>query len=158
MMPKSVIEYWRIYGGFRAVLSSPYFIFSELLILLALAVTDPAGDFTQKWPSVAVSVIPSMLAFSLSALTIFMTLGEGPTLSDLRDGGKSDSAFMHIVFAMFHFILVQVIALTISLMAIIEPHPIIVVIGMLLTFYSIFCGLAAAVVVLGVGRLKNVSG
>ena len=158
MLPESVREYWEVYGGWRALFSSPYFILAEAATNILVYSAGPCNGLFDKWAGVAVGVASSMLAFSLGTLTIFMTISDKETLNELRDGGARDSAFMNIVFTLFHFIVVQVVALVFSMLSIGLPIALFVVASMLATFYSVFCALAAAVVILGVGRLKNVIG
>ena len=110
-------RYWRAYGGARALVVSPYFHLS----LVVTAVTSMIWS-TEKWWDQVVTVIPSLLGFSLSGLAIVLGFGGEKFLDVMRGRDSADqqdeSPYIVVAAAFTHFVFVQVLALLLAITAI----------------------------------------
>ncbi len=102
-------RYFRAYGGWGAIFCSPLF-------LLALTLTGFGyGNWIDgdKWSSLAQSLIPNLLGFSLGTYAILFSLMTGRLKQALKAvKNESGISFLEEINAtFFHFILVQVAAL-----------------------------------------------
>lgn len=108
--------YWRIYGGWRALFGSPYFMAS-------LVVTGLLWPLWLKadWWALSLSVLPGILSFSLGGFAILLAFGD-ETFRGLISGamnGAEDKPSPYLSFAatFLHFILLQIIAILLALLA-----------------------------------------
>ncbi|WP_257294581.1 hypothetical protein [Endozoicomonas sp. YOMI1] len=168
-------SYWGIYGGFRAVLLSPFFH-------LSLLITCFMGPLWLKarWIDLATDVIPNMLGFALGGYAILVVFGDERFIQIISGSpsSKKASPFMGINAAFLHFILIQLLALMAALVISNNPVSLIPVewkicvykqlpelksalpyiknsvhfIGSLLYVYAITLGLAAALAIFRVSR------
>ncbi|HET9130085.1 MAG TPA: hypothetical protein VFO86_04000, partial [Terriglobia bacterium] len=53
--------YWTVYGGFRAILGSPYFH----IALAGAAITYPLWLKSDDWTSITLGALPNILGFSI---------------------------------------------------------------------------------------------
>jgi uncharacterized membrane protein len=101
-------RYWVAYGGWRALFRSPYLHFAALMML-------PTAPFWlyRTWFDQVISVVPSLLGFSLGGLAMFLSFGDEKfkTLMAARGSSASVSLYMGICSSFVHFIMVQIIAL-----------------------------------------------
>lgn len=108
--------YWKTYGGFRAVLASPYFHFSLLMTVLLSGIWAHPG-----WWQHVIDIIPSVLGFSLGGYAIWLAIGD-ENFKRLLAGKDNDepeesSPYMDLSVAFVHFIFVQFLALTLAILA-----------------------------------------
>ncbi|VGO12643.1 hypothetical protein PDESU_01196 [Pontiella desulfatans] len=108
-----ICHYWRIYGGFSAVIKSPYLHASIVFALLV-----PLSK-TEDWYDVPLDVLPCVLGFSLAGYALILALGDEAfrrlIAGDFPDG--KESPFMRTNSMFLHFIVVQIIALLLALNA-----------------------------------------
>ena len=112
---KSIIQrYWFAYGGWLAVVKSPYLHLS--LILLALT---SHYWLTSPWWEQPLSVVPSLLGFSLGGLAMLLSFGSAKFqafISERDEGCDSDrSALISVSASFVHFMLLQLLALLIAI-------------------------------------------
>ncbi|BDW86346.1 hypothetical protein MACH21_25230 [Roseicyclus marinus] len=107
-----------------------------------------------EWPSLAFTILPSLTAFSLGAIAIFIALSRGLFLAAIQEGGEK-SFFLRVVSAFFHFVLVQISALFASVFYLAYTNNVTSAIAYFLFSYSIFAGLAAAAILVDVAEIKN---
>ena len=107
-------RYWSIYGGWRAILASPY-------LHLAIVIEAVSAPFWlgHPWWDLAVSVEPSFLGFSLACYALLVGLGDERFRRLIAGTTEEDriSPFMGASATFAHFILVQAIALILALLA-----------------------------------------
>jgi hypothetical protein len=136
---KAVSHYWRLYGGLRALLASPYLHISLLLTVACLRFWSPKVTAAE----IAVSVLPNLLGFTVGALAIVLAFSSSPVFETLAQKGEPDSFFMKLTASLIHFILVQVFALISAIVARITEMPSIDVLALFLLFYAVLVTLAA---------------
>jgi hypothetical protein len=149
-------RYWQIYGGWRALFGSNYFIAAIALTAVCYPFWSKVGTESAE---LAVSVVPSIMAFSLGGMAIVLAFSEGRFLSVIRQGGKDKSLFMKVITNFFHFLTVQTFAL-VSAMIVLAFPKYIAPSGIAFFFlaYSVATAIASAAGLFNVSRLYNMVG
>lgn len=111
-----VRQYWESYGGWKSIICSPYVHVSLLLAAATFSVWNRANWWEQVF-----SMIPSLLGFSLGGFAIFLGFGS-EQFRNLISGRDSASAqrpspYMAAAAAFSHFVVIQVLALVIAVLA-----------------------------------------
>lgn len=109
--------YWSAYGGWPAFIGSPY-------LLIALIFTASMAPFWIKpnWWDLVLSTLPNILGFSLGGFAIFLAFGDDGfrnLIAGKHPDDQSDEPSPYLQFSatFFHFILVQICAIILSLLA-----------------------------------------
>jgi hypothetical protein len=106
-------DYWKTYGGWIALFTSPYLHFAALAAA-NIIYFSPAYAL---WDT-TLSIVPSMLGFSLAGYAIIMAIGAGQFQEFVaRAGGREHSVMGRISAAYIHFMTVQVLALSAAVLA-----------------------------------------
>lgn len=110
--------YWKGYGGWRALVCSPYLHLAVVLTLLMNGTWTVGG-----WWSDPLSVLPNLIGFTLGGYAILMAFGDEEFRKLLAgtDSPEKNSPFIGVNVAFVHFILVQISALLVALVA--KAHP-----------------------------------
>lgn len=156
-------KYWDSYGGWKAILTSPF-------IWLSLAITFLSHAFwsEDKWIDMPITMLPSLLGFNLASYSIWLAFGNqklNRILSKVKKG-NSYSKYMEINTSFIHFILVQIICIILSIsVKTIDlttyfnlsnftciSNALVILNGFIffLFFYSIFCMFAAILGFIGI--------
>lgn len=108
------IKYWHAYGGFTAIFKSPYFWTSVLLTLILLPHWTHPG-----WWDTVLSVMPSVLGFSLGGFAMWMSVGDNEFKSIIAgsEDQSSTSPFMEVNATFAHFILLQLSSIVLALIS-----------------------------------------
>lgn len=107
-------RYWSAYGGWEAIIKSPYFHLS--IILTAISYGTWTGC---NWFELPISVLPSIIGFSLGGYAIWLALGDEKfkaAISGKTSNGK-ESPFIIVNATFVHFISLQILALVFALTA-----------------------------------------
>ncbi|MFM0236249.1 hypothetical protein [Paraburkholderia sediminicola] len=106
-------QYWKAYGGWKAVLTSPYLHGSVVL-------TPILGHlwFDASWWTDAIASLPTMIGFAIGAYAIVLGFGDERFRAILtqRRGGRT-SPYVTISASLAHFIVVQLAALICAFLA-----------------------------------------
>ncbi len=107
-------RYWLAYGGWKAIVFSPYF-HGALLLSLALEHTWADGD----WWNTAITILPSVIGFSLGGFAIWLGFGDEKfrQLISHRNDEEPASPYIELSATFAHFIVIQLIALIAALIA-----------------------------------------
>lgn len=109
-----ILRYWITYGGWPAVIKSPYLHLS----LIFLALTSHYW-LTSPWWEQPLSIVPSLLGFSLGGLAMLLSFGNTrfQTFVSERDKGPDSdpSALMSVAASFVHFMLLQLLALLVAI-------------------------------------------
>ena len=107
---KMLASYWHSYGGLKALLLSPYVHFSGIFLIL-----NQEWRTGLDWINDSLSVIPSILGFSLGAFAVFLAFADQKFVALLTSGAgaktSKTSAYLKISSLFVHFMVVQVLAL-----------------------------------------------
>ena len=102
-------QYWKAYGGLRAIFLSPFFGLSIVLLIIT-------SHFwiTQQWWEQVLSVMPNVLGFTLGGFAIFLGFGDEKfreLISGQAEGEDGASPYMEVSATFLHFVLIQLITL-----------------------------------------------
>jgi hypothetical protein len=153
--PHAFQAYWLAYGGYKVLFRSPYLWLSFGLTCFIVPAWDTRADGNQIWVGLALQIIPSIVSFSLGAMAIILSVASGKFLSVIQQSGRTDSFFMKMIAAFFHFILVQFIALFAAIFGTLYTHLALSFVGCFLFVYSLACGIAAAAALVNVAMIRN---
>jgi hypothetical protein len=102
-----ISKYWKVYGGWNALLRSPYFHFS----LFILTLTSHYW-INNSWYDQPLAIIPNLLGFSLGGLAMFVSFGDEKFRNLLSIGDDVDkSIYLEFTSSFVHFIFLQILAL-----------------------------------------------
>jgi hypothetical protein len=136
---REISHYWAVYGGFKALLLSPYLHISAILTV----VTWGFRSGTASASDVAVGVLPNLLGFTVGALAIVLAFSSAAVFATLAEKGKPESFYMRLTASLIHFILVQVLALLCAIVAKITGSVFIDFLSLFLLFYAVIITFAA---------------
>lgn len=150
--------YWRIYGGWKSLFSSPYLLVSVLLTFAGYPLWH-CGWQQVTWYSLSTSALPNLLGFTLAGYTIIIGFGDDKFRNALRGDNKAGdpSPFMVLNGAFVHFIVIQIVALLSGIIGSCweVKTGIIAWLGLCLFIYAVLTGLAAVMAVLNVANWFN---
>ncbi len=107
-LKKNIARYFSDYGGWRVMLSSPFF-----LISLFISLASYKNWIEPKWVDQSLSLIPSLLGFSLGTYAILFSLLNNRLKNALRAlKNPKGTPFLNEINATFlHFIFIQNVCL-----------------------------------------------
>jgi len=152
--------YWKIYGGWRAVIQSIYFYAAIALTALCLPMWMDKGFFgdERRVTGLLLTMVPALMAFSLAGMAIILAMSGRRFLNAIRQGGQPDSLFMQVVALFFHFIVVQTGALVLSLASASYPMQDWLAAGaFFMTAYGVTSAIAIAAALLNVSQIFNIA-
>ena len=155
----TIHNYWAIYGGFRALLKSPYLAIAILLTAGSFLfwAKDSKGDYLRA-ADLVVAAIPNLLGFTVGALAIVLAFSSAKIFKFLAEGGEPASYFMALTSALVHFILVQVLTLVCGILAKITDSRVLDVLSLFLLFYAVLVTFSAALQLFLTAQIYNAHG
>lgn len=109
-------RYWRSYGGLSALIGSPYLHISIIFVLMTFGYWS-----NNSWWDQSLSILPSLLGFTLGGFAVFLSLGSEEFRSLMAqpdDGDTTDkSTYMTVIGSFVHFVIIQIMAILISIIA-----------------------------------------
>ena len=147
--------YWKLYGGARALATSPYIYLSIFLTagLYRFWLKENQGE--RIWAQTSIDIIPSMLGFSMGGMAIMLAFSNTKIFLTVSEEGKPHSYFMKIIANFFHFIIIQSFSLILALFSKVYSNNILSAFGFFTLIYSITLGLAMAGQLLSTARIFN---
>jgi len=154
---KIFCEYWTAYGGWWSLLKSRYFVASCVCTILI-----GKWAIAAEWWETALSVIPSILGFSLGGYAMLFAFGSESFQHLMAKAKTEGHSVMVVTSATFvHFILVQCLTIIVALFAkancsICKPNIIGLVFactGSFLMCYSIALAVAATMRIFRLSRM-----
>jgi len=110
--------YWRAYGGVKALFASPY-IYIALIITVLFPDQWSINDKKNfAWASYALTVVPATLSFSVGGFAIFLAFVNERLMNEIASASDDlhDSLYLEVCANFFHFILIGVITIFVSLL------------------------------------------
>lgn len=104
-----VEQYWKPYGGAKALLCSPYMWVAFIVSLINYSFSQ-----SENWIDTPLAILPNLLGFTLGGYSIWLALGNTSLNEILADKEESDeipSEFMMVNASFVHFIFLQIICL-----------------------------------------------
>jgi hypothetical protein len=107
-------DYWRIYGGLKAISSSPYVLIAALLSLLMSGIWTKEG-----WWDTPLAVLPNLVGFTLGGMALLTGWSNSRFISKLmgRSSNGDEGPFLKLVATFTHFLLVQIFSILFTLVA-----------------------------------------
>jgi len=105
---------YNIYGGWKALFVSKFFIVSLILTLLSIPLWISGG-----WWETVIQILPNLIGFTLGGYAIILAFSDTKFLSKLS-GSSSDSKhspFLDLCATFAHFIFIQCLALILAILA-----------------------------------------
>lgn len=150
--------YWKVYGGWRALLLSPYMLCSGVFWAACKPIWFDGREHNFPWIDWGLSIVPGMLSFSLGAMAIFLAFANESFLKALRQKGSEQSYLMKVVAAFFHFILVQFFAIGLMILVIAYSTVLFSAVAFFMFCYALSCGIAASAALLDMAEILNTMG
>ncbi len=148
---ESIGRYWKIYGGWHALLYSPYFHLSLIISLICYPVWYVEHE-GWAWFNLCISVIPNLVGFTLGGYAMILAFGNEKFRSLLAGAGDNGEAspFMIVNATFIHFIVMQILSLLIALIEIgwAIKTGVFAFIGFTIFVYALLTGIAAAFAIL----------
>lgn len=138
---RAVKHYWGIYGGFGAIVKSPYVHISLLITISCI----PFWVNTEiKAHDITLGAVPNLLGFTVGALAIVLAFSSADFFTTLAEDGDPRSFFMTLTASLTHFVLVQGLALIIAAIAKITGNKILDYVSLFFFLYAVLVTFAAA--------------
>jgi len=137
--------YWRLYGGWPAILKSLYFWAAVAITFVCYPLWNKETGDERAWTSAAVEIIPSLMSFSLGGMAILLAFSNERLMKSIQQAGRADSLYMQTTASFFHFILLQ----TLALVGVLLAQAYTVDLFSALAFFLMSYGLTVAVAVAG---------
>lgn len=147
--------YWMVYGGWRALLLSPYLWCSGIFAAVCKPIWFDGRAEGFLWTYWALSLLSGMISFSIGGMAVFLSFSNETFLKLLRQNGKEQSYLMQVATAFFHFILVQFGGIAAIILVISYQSAFLSGLAFWLFCYAISCGIAAAAALLGNAAILN---
>lgn len=155
---KMVTKYWTVYGGWPALLKSPFLwiaIIFSLITAPAWLELDEKG--VRVWSQLPLSIIPNILGFSMGGMAIMLSFTGSKVFSHITQDGKDDSYFLKVVSAFFHFITAQTLAIFLGLICRVYSFVALSFIGYVVMCYALLIALATASQLFNTARVANLA-
>jgi Co/Zn/Cd efflux system component len=152
-----VRRYWVIYGGYRALLGSPYLHIALAIsgICIWLWAKNEHSEYIAKASDIAISAIPNLLGFTVGAFAIVLAFSSAEIFKTLAEEGEPQSFFMKLTANLVHFILIQVIALVSGIVAKITDYRALDVLTLVFLLYAILATFSAALQLFQTAMIYN---
>lgn len=103
----------------------------------------------------SISIVPGLLGFSLGAFAIVLAFPTSKMFDIISERGRTDSYYMDLSSKLVHFILVQILALLIAIIAKTYPALLTNMLSFLFLIYSLLTALITAFSLFGVAQIYN---
>lgn len=147
--------YWHLYGGKRALLTSPYLHLAFLITAVCAPIWLDNAKGAPIWASAAVNILPNLMGFSIAGMAIFLAFSNESTVKAVTEDGEPASYFVATVANFFHFILIQTIALLLGFVGLHYVWQPLSGIGVLSLVYALAVSPAMAMQLLHTARIIN---
>lgn len=141
-------SYWRIYGGKKAIVTSPY-----AQIGFVVTVIYGLSGKACRASELALSILPSLLGFTIGGMAIVLAVSSTDIFRRLAQDGKPDSFFMGMVSNYLHYVIVQAVAIVLA--SIFAGSAVVGFVIAALVFYSIATTISIAVQLFQMARIYN---
>lgn len=154
MFPPWINRYWKLYGGWRALLRSPYIYLAAIFAVALFPFWKPCAEPT--WADMSISILPSLMGFSIAGMAIMLAFSHPQSLQAITQKGKDDSYFLKMGANLCHFLVVQVFALLLAILAKAwGGGGLLSFLGVFALSYAILLALAAAGQLFNTARIMN---
>jgi hypothetical protein len=149
----SVRRYWRLYGGWKALLTSSY-LYAALVITAALYPLWYNCEQSPEWVELTINVMPSLMGFSIAGMAVMLAFSQPETLGVITEGNEK-SYFLGVIVNLIHFVVVQTASLLLAVTAKAYHHWVLNLFGTSMMIYAILLSIAAACQLFNTARIMN---
>lgn len=153
MVFASVRRYWNLYGGWKAILTSPYLYLALFLTAIVFPLWANNGD-KPDWSDMSINILPNLMGFSIAGMAVMLAFSHPTTLAVITDG-KEESYFLKTIINLVHFLVVQTMALLLAIVAKAFHVWPLNLLGMAVLIYAIVLSIAAACQLFNTARIMN---
>ncbi|NAZ69523.1 hypothetical protein [Vibrio toranzoniae] len=110
-------EYWLAYGGWKALFSSKYFLGA---IALNLLLFNSWYSIESKWWETVLAITPNFLGFTLGGFAMWVAIGDEKfkgLIAGIDEDEDEISPYMEVNATFTHFLILQIIALILAIIA-----------------------------------------
>jgi len=147
----TLTDYWRLYGGIKAVLRSPYIAVAAVIT----AVIAQGWKDADKLVQAATQIVPGLLGFSIGAFAIILVFSSERIIKIIAQRGSPESLLMKTCAMFVHFIICQVVALCVALAS--PTFPIITPVALFFLVYSLLLAIATSFALFNLAQIYNQS-
>ena len=148
--------YWQLYGGFPALVRSPYVYAALALTALCFPYWNKQDvNGTYPWADTAIAIIPNLLGFSMGGMAVMLAFSGASFFKIIAEDGQKNSLFAQVIANFFHFVLVQGLTVSFALLVLAHPNSILSCFGFLFLTYSVMVAVATAGQLLNIGVILN---
>lgn len=146
----TVADYWRLYGGWKGLVCSPYLAIAAFISLIFY----PAWAFTKiEWVQSAMDILPGLLGFSIGAFAVILVFSNDRMVEVIAEEGSQESMLMRTSAMFVHFILTQVVALLAALAC--KIYAPLAGIGFFLLIYALLLAIATCFALFNLAQVYN---
>tara|TARA_R110002020_G_scaffold248775_1_gene462778 strand:+ start:1110 stop:1628 length:519 start_codon:yes stop_codon:yes gene_type:complete len=150
--------YWKAYGGLQALLLSPYLSLSFIISFVLWPVWWRIGENSlYDWTDLSLSIVPTISGFTLGAISILLAVSGRTFLLLAHKERKPASYYLQLMATFFHAVIVQFLAIFLSLLLLAYPGAFLSWLAFFSFCYAIACALAAAASIFGAAQILDVS-
>lgn len=152
--------YITIYGGIYAISSSPYLWLSVIFTIVLFPIWIDLEDDRRTWVDLPISILPSMLGFTIGAFSIIVGVGLFKDIGKIFNVDEKKSYFLRLNASFVHFILVQTTSLFVAFLTVAYGSYkylgfILSLFGFILFIYAISVLVAISFFIFSIGRFVN---
>lgn len=154
---QAIKQYWTIYGGYRALIGSPYLHIALVLstICLWLWARNEQNEHIAKASDIAISAIPNLLGSTIGAFAIVLAFSSAEIFRILAEEGEPTSFFMKFTSNLAHLILIQVVAMVSGIIAKITESRMLDVVTLVFLMYAILATFSTAIQLFQTARIYS---
>jgi hypothetical protein len=145
-------SYWRVYGGWRALVRSP-----ALWASVALALVSFPLWLQNTSAGYVFSIVPNLLGFSIGAMAVVLAFPTSEIFNIIAEGGREDSYYLDLVTKFVHFVIIQVLSLVLALLTAAFPFCLFSLLTLMLLYYAVITAIMTALALFDVAIFYNSS-
>lgn len=146
-------RYWKLYGGWAALVRSAYIL--PAVIFSTVCFPLWANNTSSAWADISLDILPSLMGFSIAAMTVMLAFSDTKSLRAVTQKGKDNSYFVTTVANLMHFLVAQIIALLLAILGKSFSFFVLSYFGVIALSYAVLVSLAAAGQLLNTARIIN---
>ena len=146
----SMMAFWRIYGGFPAVIKSRFMWVSFFLTLLIYRHRN-----SQDWSNLIISAIPSLLGFTIGAMAIVLALPSAKLFRLISEKGAPKSYYMEMAARFVYFVVMQVFSIIFAISLKLFGSIFLGYISAFLFLYSLITAIAVTLALFDLAVISN---
>lgn len=104
--------YFAVYRSGRGIFSSPYLHLSIILGIAIRLIGVPQNGYGQ----IIIGILPNLLGFTIGGMAIVLSVAGHKIFRTLAEEGQPDSFFIKLIASVLHYVVTQVVTLSLGVM------------------------------------------